>query len=393
MRVCIVVPYDLAEEGGVKRHSFNLARALRAGGDEVVIVGVASQPQDDPHVVTFGGIVNLRNNDSDNRVGFLTPPWQMRRYFRREKFDVVHVMEPLVPFFSAYGTMLSPESAHVTTFHAFSEKEGLASKICRSLGGPVIFPKIHRGIAVSRPAERYARPQWKQRDLTIIPNGVSVEVFRGTPPDDAAGRPLRLLFVGHWRDRRKGLPDLLAAFERLRTRGLDLTLDVVGMGPTGEEPPQVPGVTFHGPVCDDVRLAQHFRACDIFVAPSLGNESFGMVLLEAMAAARPIVCTSIEGYSQVVSDENARLVHPGDVPELEAAIAELAQNPIRRRKMAEANRRRAEAYDWAQIARRVREEYVLAMALRFGLETARMHDRQAIPEAISKTGSRRLTLT
>jgi phosphatidylinositol alpha-mannosyltransferase len=390
MRVCILVPYDLVEEGGVKRHAFNLAAALRAGGDDVTIAGASSAPQNTPGVVSFGGIANLANNHSENRVGFWTSPWKMRRFFKQERFDVVHVMEPLVPFISAYGTMLSHESAHVTTFHAFCEKEGLASRICRALGGPVIFPRIHRGIAVSRPAERYARPQWKQRDLAIIPNGVSVGTFRGTPQDDSEGRPLRLLFVGHWRDKRKGLGDLLIAFHRLRARGLDVTLDVVGAGPTGEKSPELAGVTFHGPLGDDKRLAQHYQACDIFVAPSLGAESFGMVLLEAMAAARPIVCTGIEGYSQVVSDENARMVQPGDVAELEAALAELAQNPLRRRKMAETNRRRAEAYDWSQIARRVREEYVLAMALRFGMETAKMHERQAVVEPIRQTGSRRL---
>jgi phosphatidylinositol alpha-mannosyltransferase len=392
VRVCIVVPYDLEEEGGVKRHADYLARALRAGGDDVTIAGAASKPQSQPGVIGFGGIVNL----PDNRIALFTPPWKVRRYFREQRFDVVHVMEPLAPFLSAYAAMLSPESAHVGTFHAFSEKENIFSRICRALGGPVILPRIHRGIAVSRSAERYARPQWKQRDLVIIPNGVCVETFRGASQGAAASdsnRPLRLLFVGHWRDRRKGLGDLLAAYTRLRARGLAVTLDVVGAGPSGEPLPAVEGVTFHGAVADDVRLARHFHECDLFVAPSLGFESFGMVLLEAMAAGRPIVCTNIEGYCQVVSDENARLVQPGDVPELEAAIVELLEHPIRRRKMAEANRRRAEAYDWAQIARRVREEYVLAMALRFGLKTARMHELPAVSETLRPSSSRRLTLT
>jgi phosphatidyl-myo-inositol alpha-mannosyltransferase len=393
LRICIVVPYDFEEQGGVKRHAENLARALRAGGDEVTIAAASSRPQTESGVVGFGGIVNLPNNGSENRLALLTSPRKIRRFFREQRFDVVHVMEPLVPFLSAWALVLSPESAHVGTFHAFSEKENLFSRVCRACGGPLILPKVHRGIAVSPPAERYARPQWKQRDLALIPNGVCTETFRGPPPDEAEGRPVRLLFVGHWRDRRKGLSDLLSAFEQLRSQGGAFTLDVVGAGPSGVQPPQVDGVTFHGPVRDDHALAQHYRRCDIFVAPSLGFESFGIVLLEAMAAARPIVCTNIEGYSQVVSEENAHLVMPGDVPALAAAIAELAQNPVARRRMGEANRRRAEAYDWSQIAHRVREEYVLAMALRFGVEVAQLHERNAVPEPIRRTGSRRAALT
>src|SRR5262249_20607769 len=159
---------------------------------------------------------------------------------------------------------------------------------------------------------------------------------RGMPNDDAAGRALRLLFVGHWRDRRKGLSDLVGAFQRLRARGVAVTLDVVGAGPSGDKTPEIPGVTFHGPISGDGRLSQYYRACDVVVAPSLGFESFGMVLLEAMAAARPIVCTDIEGYLQVVNEENARLVRPGDVAELEHAIDMLASNAVLRRRMAEA---------------------------------------------------------
>ncbi len=166
---------------------------------------------------------------------------------------------------------------------------------------------------------------------------------------------MRLLFVGHWRDPRKGLPFLLEACQRLRASGLRVHLDVVGAG--AADAPAHPGVTFHGPVASEAVMAEHYRRCDLFVAPATGQESFGIVLLEAMACARPVVCSDIPGYRLVVDPAGARLVPPGDAP--------VAQDPERRRRMGGLNRRRAEAFEWGQIASRVREQYLDALAQRW----------------------------
>src|SRR5262249_12287977 len=113
VRVAIVCPYDLAEEGGVKRHAFNLARALRRCGDDVTLVGASSRAETQPGVVGFGGIINIPNNGSDNRLAFLTPPWRIRRFFREGGFDVVHVMEPQAPLLSGWSVLSAKESARV----------------------------------------------------------------------------------------------------------------------------------------------------------------------------------------------------------------------------------------------------------------------------------------
>src|SRR5262249_47997027 len=131
----------------------------------------------------------------------------------------------------------------------------------------------------------------------------------GAHADHASDGPLRLLFVGNWRDPRKGLPVLLDAYRRLLAAGERVTLDVVGQG-TPDERHALPGVTLQGSIGIEHLLADRYRACDVFVSPATGQESFGIVLLEAMACGRPVVCSDIRGYRDVVDAEGARLVPP-----------------------------------------------------------------------------------
>ena len=199
---------------------------------------------------------------------------------------------------------------------------------------------------------------WR-RPLPIIPNGVPTEVF--IPPDKDAesgrGASFRLLFVGNWRDSRKGLPVLLEAFQMIRAQGVDATLDVIGEGKPSEAQRGFPGVTFLGVVGSEAALADHYRRCDLFVAPATGQESFGIVLIEAMACGRPIVCSDIRGYRDVVDPEGAELVPAGDSVALSRVIVELANAPARRATMGARNRLRAEAFDWGRIALEVRNVY------------------------------------
>jgi phosphatidylinositol alpha-mannosyltransferase len=361
MRVCIVVPYDLAEEGGVKRHAQHLATSLRRLGDDVTIMGASSEGQHAPDVHVFGGVINIRSNGSDNRVAVLTAPWRIRRWLHDGAFDVVHVHEPLCPLLACWASVFSGGSARVATFHAFAEHEEPTRRFMRWCAGPLVLNGFDRAIAVSRPAEEYARFVWK-RDLVIIPNGVPTETFHETPQRAAQPRePIRLLFVGNWRDARKGLPTLLAAVAQLRDRGTTVMLAVVGKGPDGATPPNIPDVRFHGSLTSEEAIAERLRACDIFVAPSTGQESFGIVLLEAMASGCPIICTDIAGYRQVVTRDHARMVAPGSVEELANAIEGLARDPVARREMGKRNRQRAELFDWERIGHRVRDEYVAAI--------------------------------
>jgi len=377
LRICIVVPYDLSEKGGVKHHALELARALRREGDQVTIIGPATLDPKIEGVETFGGIVNIRSNASDNRVALFVSPFRLRRFFEKGRFDVIHIHEPPIPSLPYWAAWLTPGVPKVCTFHAFNEAPSAQVRLGQHLSAFLQGRFIHHALAVSVPAARHASRAWSQ-PMTIVPNGVATDVFSpdyagGTPPRppgspasaegrarDGAEGTTRLLFCGRLSDERKGLRYMLGAYRMLRARGVAVSLDIVGEQAGAPPPPELDGLRYHGPV-SRAELVARFRACDIFVAPSTSQESFGIVLLEAMATAKPIVCTDIEGYRQVVERRGARLVPPRDAAAIAAAILELAGSPELRAAMGAVNLRHAEQYDWAHVAARVREEYVKAI--------------------------------
>lgn len=359
LNVCVVCTYDIAEDGGVKHHAFSVAHALRRRGDNVSVIGPSTRPLNEPDVHGFGGVMNFQANGSGNAFGILVNPFKLRRFFAEKQFDVIHVHEPLNPAIGYWASWLAPRTPHVATFHAYGEREALGLKIARAFAAPAVRPFYQRSIAVSEPARRWAEPSWK-RPLTIVPNGVSIKQFRPDARPHREEGPLRLLFVGKLIDPRKGFSYLTEAYARLRARGVAVELDVVGDGGTGDGLPDLPGLAYHGSV-PLARLAEMYRDCDVFVAPSTGQESFGLVLLEAMATARPIVCSAIEGYKQVADQHGARLVPPRDPLAIERAIVELAGDPLLRWRMGVWNRNRAETFDWDHIAQRVRDEYLMAI--------------------------------
>ncbi len=362
MRICLVSPYDLSLEGGVNKHIFSLAESLRALGDQVETIGPRTGPEPSgPHITGFGGVVSIQGNGSDNRIALLTSPVAVRRFMRSRQFDVIHVHEPFMPALNYYALWTARAHARVATFHRFSEDEGRPTYWARKLLSPYLR-SIDRGIAVSAPAAQYAQVAWS-RPLSIIPNGVDTHFFKPARAHRSYEEgPVRLLFVGQWTDQRKGLPVLLEAYARLRARGVAVTLDVVGQGdPKIPQPAGIHGLTFHGRVSETV-LRRRFRECDIFVAPSTGQESFGIVLVEAMASGRPVVCSDIEGYRQVVSPKGARLVPPLDSAALAEALHTLCRDAGLRRAMGQFNLAEAPKYDWASLALQVREEYGLALS-------------------------------
>jgi len=362
MRVCLVVPYDIAEEGGVKRHALHLANSLRLAGDSVEIIAPLSRGAAPPHVHGVGGVVNVPANGSANYMALLVPPWDVGRYFHAGRFDVVHFHEPVVPMLSYYALWSSARAAHVATFHMYAESEPFASRAARSALSAALFPFIEAAIAVSPAAADFAAPFWR-RPMHVVPNGVPTSVFRPAPPSTNGHAPgaLRLLFVGNWRDSRKGLPVLLDACRQLHGDGLGVELDVIGGGTPSDEQRGVPGVRFLGSIGAESVLAEKYQHCDVFVAPATGQESFGIVLLEAMACARPVICSDIRGFRDVVDPEGAALVAPGDSSGLARAIADLARANGRRAEMGIRNRARAEEFDWDRIASRVRDVYLEAL--------------------------------
>ena len=370
LRVCLVTPYDLAEAGGgVKHHILELARGLRGLGDQVTVLGPATGglavPSRLGEVVGLPGVVNIRSNGSDNRMGLFVSPWRIRRFLRANTFDVLHIHEPPVPALTYWAAWLAPRRVtKIATFHAFTETPSTGKQLGQRVSGALVNGCFDHAIAVSPAAARYAGIAWK-RPWAILPNGVALDVFKplgpaGPPPDRRAAAPLQLLFIGRLSDERKGFRFLIEAYKLLRARGVEVTLEVVGERAGAPEPPPLAGLHYHGPV-GRAALVERYQHCDLFVAPSTGQESFGIVLVEAMAAGRPIVCSDIEGYRFAADPRGASFVPPGDPAALAAAIETLAGDREARRAMSAFNLEFVKRYSWSTITALVRTEYLRAI--------------------------------
>ena len=264
-----------------------------------------------------------------------------------------------MPFLSLF-LLRESRSVNVATFHAyagFSPSYELGSRVMRGHAA-----RLHGRIAVSA-AARHFIDRFFPGDYKVIPNGVDIPRFAGAVPlarwQD--GTP-NVLFVGR-HEPRKGLLDLLKAHRILRRTGYENRLLVVGSGPQEREARRyvatrgLQAVEFLGRVTD-AEKAQLFRTADVFASPATGGESFGIVLLEAMAAGAPIVASDIHGYKGVVRrGREGLLVPPHEPKELATAIARLLDDPELRAEMSAAGRERAEEFSWPRVTAKVEDYY------------------------------------
>ena len=374
MRIALVCPYDWVAHGGVRAHVASLAAVLERDHD-VRIVAPASRPLPghavDHLVVTVGKASAVPFNRSVARVA--TSPMAARRALAAiSDFapDVVHVHEPGVPAISL-AVASRCERPVIGTFHAWSDRDLLY----RSAGplGRRIAERLAARIAVSPAAQRYHAEALHQPldSFHLIPNGVDIDRFEAAEPLPEFTDPARplLLFVGRL-EQRKGLDVLIRAFLRLREQRPQLRLVVMGDGPERHDCEALlpvsarPDVLFVGAVAEEDKPRFHASA-DLFVAPNLGGESFGIVLLEAMAAGLPVVASDIAGFRTVLRDDaEGRLVPPGDEIALADGIGSLLDDSRRRGAMAAAGRATAQTYAWPRVAERVVAVYdeVLARA-------------------------------
>jgi phosphatidyl-myo-inositol alpha-mannosyltransferase len=363
VKVALVSPYDLTVPGGVQSHVDHLAAALRHAGDEVVVVGPGGDGGTTHRSV--GGSVKVAFNGSVAPIGL--SPLTARRtveVLRELAPDVIHVHEPLVPW-AGLASIRAGNAPVVGTFHAWSDTDR-AYRLARPLGRAVVR-RLGTAVAVSEAAVGYHAGALgvPRSTFTVIPNGVEVARFADAEPFEDLlqdGRPT-LLFVGRL-EKRKGLEPLIRAFTLLKTEHPDLRLLVVGDGPERGRCEQLlperlrSDVVFLGRVDQD-DLPRYYASCDLYVSPALGGESFGIVLLEAMAAGAPIVASDIPGYRSVARDEvQGRLVPPGDPRALADSIRGLLANASLRAAMGAEGRRTVDEYDWAVVAARLRERYL-----------------------------------
>lgn len=362
MRVALICPYAWDVPGGVQVHVRELGQHLMARGHEVLALAPARGRPAEPWVRAVGRPVDVPYNRSTAPID--PRPWSMSRV--RELLavfepDVVHAHEPLTPSTSMWATLLS-RAPVVATFHSGAERSRLfdvAAPVLRRIAG-----RIAVRIAVSERAAAFVRDR-VGGDLRIVPNGAEVGRFAEAAPADL-GPGARLLFVGRLHER-KGFPTAIEAFHLLADGQADLRMVVAGDGEDRGavdrlDPALRARVLLLGSVPHD-DLPPYHAACDVFLAPSVGGESFGIVLVEAMAAGLPVVASRIPGYDEVVTDGvEGFLVPPRDPAAVAAAAAAVLDDPALARKMGEAGRERSRRYDWAVVTGEVEAAYRDALA-------------------------------
>jgi phosphatidyl-myo-inositol alpha-mannosyltransferase len=316
VKIAMLSPYSLSRPGGVQGQALGLARALRTMGHQVTVVG-PEDPQDrervtDPDAFIMGGTTGLRSNGSVAPVT-LSPVAAMRaeRFVRHGGFDLLHVHEPLAPV-AAYGFVATAPLPMVGTYH----RSGVSRWV------PVLKPLVYLvgsrlqvRVAVSEAARETALKSSKG-EYEVLFNGIDIERFATAEPT-RADRPT-VLFLGR-HETRKGLSVLLDAFALLDRPAV---LWVAGDGPQSEvqrrRHPESDRVHWLGTLTDQ-EVAARLMGADVLCAPSLRGESFGMVVLEGMAARCAVVASDLQGYRSAAGG-HAALVPPGDIKALSRAL-------------------------------------------------------------------------
>jgi phosphatidylinositol alpha-mannosyltransferase len=360
LRIGICAPYDLGRHGGVNSHIRAQAAALRQLGHEVSVFGASSAPLRDGEV-SLGSCVSMVIGNTETGFGADPRSWRrVREFFRVRQFDVVHMHEPLMPLVPWFVLWQSTAPV-VATFHTYREQGHRWYPRYRRIFEPMMR-RVRVRLAVSDAARRTVSPHFPG-EYEIVPNGIDVNRFArpATRPQDMPPDHPHVLYVGRL-EPRKGVEHLVHAMAAVQRAGSSARLVVVGDGPDRkdlEASARRAGIaaTFVGRVPDDA-LPGYYRAADIVCSPALGDESFGLVLLEAMAAGRPIVATRIAGYAELLEGRGlARLVDAGDAAGLAREISNLLEDPDEASGLATRAAARAWEYDWSAIANRLDEIY------------------------------------
>ncbi len=368
MKIALVSPYDFAYPGGVTSHITNLAQEFVRRGHYVKVLAPRSggrSAADPSYFVPLGRTVPVPTGGSTARVSFSI--WlrrRIRRMLAEEQFDLIHLHEPLAPYLQITVLRLAHEASQAVTVGTFHAYHG-STKWLR-LYKPFLSKdalKLDGRIAVSQVAADFIGKVFPG-NYRIIPNGIDLKHFsQELPPfPEFMDGKINILIVGRL-EKRKGLRYLLGAFARLKWEYPNIRLLVVGPGRIHKDHLQtlsernVQDVVFIGgvPYRD---LPRYHRTAHICCFPNTGKESFGIVLLEAMAASRPIVASDIEGFRTVVEDgREALLAPPQDEESLAKALARLIDDPELRLKLATEGRRRAEEFRWERVGDQVEAYY------------------------------------
>lgn len=366
LRIGMVCPYSLDVPGGVQSHVVGLAGALEGLGHEVAVLAPAAGDTPVPAFVTpTGRASRVPYNGSVARVSFGPVSYaRARRWLARHRFDLLHLHEPTTTSLSALTLLAADGGPIVVTFHTSTER----SRALSAFGGVIrpLMEKVTARIAVSQPARR-VQVEHLGGDAVEIPNGVDVAAFADGPLLPGHPRPDTVGFLGRFDEPRKGMAVLLDALGRLAPTRPDLRLVVVGPGDRdgllrAAGAGQAGRLEVLGPV-DEATKAAALRSVQVFCAPNLGGESFGMVLTEAMAAGAAVLASDLDAFRSVLGPAGAGELFPtGDAGALARALAALLDDPARRAALGAAAVVRAADFGWPAVAAAVERVYRAAVA-------------------------------
>jgi phosphatidyl-myo-inositol alpha-mannosyltransferase len=372
MRIALVSPYDFPYPGGVTEHIKALDRELRLLGHSVTIIAPSSSNRDslDGNIVKISGaVLNFPFSGSVARVSFSPNVYQrVKGVLAEGRFDIVHVHEPTVPILPL-AMLRHSRAINIATFHAYRDIHR-GYEYAGGLYDPFL-DRLDGRIAVSTAARDYIS-RYFPGDYTIIPNGVDLVRFGNpdiTPFPQYQDGKLNILFVGRL-ERRKGFRYLMRAYPYIKAAIPEARLIVVGAYSREDYAPylrytrahRLRDVKFVG-YAAAAELPRYYRSAHVFVAPATGYESFGMVLLEAMAAGAPVVASSIPGYRSVIShDVDGLLVTPENEKAIADVVIGLLRDPARQAQLREAGSVTAQRFAWSRVARQVLDYYERQLA-------------------------------
>jgi phosphatidyl-myo-inositol alpha-mannosyltransferase len=360
VRIGMVCPYSFDVPGGVQSHILQLAEVMRGYGHDVSVLAPSSPHVELPDYVVSGGkAVPIPYNGSVARLRFGPATHRkVKKWLQDGDFDVLHLHEPNAPSLSMLALMIA-EGPIVATFHTSTTKS-LTLSVFQGILRPW-HEKIVGRIAVSDLARRW-QMEALGSDAVQIPNGVDVGSFASAAPLDGYPRPGRtVLFLGRFDEPRKGMAVLLGALPRLAEAFPDVEVLVVGRG--GEEELREEAGALAGHLrflglVDDAAKASAMRSADVYCAPNTGGESFGIVLVEAMAAGTAVVASDLDAFRRVLEDGTAgRLVPVDDADALATALIEVLSDDVARTRYVDAAAEAVQRYDWSVVARDILRVY------------------------------------
>ena len=352
MRIGIVCPYAWDVPGGVQAHIRDQAETLIEMGHDVSVITPVEDPDALPPYAVDGGRPRpVPYNGSVARLTFgVKATARVRRWIREGGFDVLHVHEPLAPSLGVLACWAA-RGPIVATVHSSIERSRVL--VTGYYLAQTALEKISALVAVSEHARRTIVDHLGG-DAVLIPNGVRVDHYEGAQPLRTWDGPA-IGFLGRMDEPRKGLPILLEAFAGIRARVPGATLVLIGPGDADDVLADVPEDVRAGIVplgrLDEGDKARALASLDAYVAPNTGGESFGIVLLEAMAAGAPVVASDLDAFARVLDGGRCGALFPvGDAAALEETVVDLLGDPAARAELVAAGSRRVTAYDWRTVA-------------------------------------------